>query len=318
MMPPVKEPLAGLALLVIFGLLIWYNRPIENPRFFDPYPQHQTPRFTGEDAYEAWLWKDPFGFDPAAGSGGGAEEWARKAKREKSGINFGSPVPGKEGERKKSDHDHQNLTCQVSLNKILEGDKKGDKKGDEGKPIILAPLVKVTPDTVENKEMRTRQRYAVVAGLIESGYRPQEPGLLHFCSIQKDSPGYDMRWEHYQHKPKDNSEDDPKGSPKGKRKPDIVVAWIDSEIFTAENMFPADHRCTNSCNFAFKNLLKGLSKNNKFYLFDLNNTLGDNRSEEIKDHINCINKKTNVDKKKISSSSSLRGWKTKQAIRSLP
>ena len=54
--------------------------------------------------------------------------------------------------------------------------------------IVLAPLVKVTPDTLENKELRTRQRYAVVAGLIESGYRPQEPGLLHFCSIQKDSP----------------------------------------------------------------------------------------------------------------------------------
>ena len=38
MMPPVKEPdlaLAGLALLVIFGLLIWYNhRPIESSRPF--------------------------------------------------------------------------------------------------------------------------------------------------------------------------------------------------------------------------------------------------------------------------------------------
>ena len=295
MMPPVKEPLAGLALLVIFGVLIWYNRPIENPRPFDPYLQHQTPRFTEEDAYEAWLWRDPFEFDPAAGSGGAAEAWAWAAKREKSGINFESPVPGRNGEKKKPDHERQNLTCQVSLKKILEPDKKGDKKDDEGKPVILAPLVKVTPDTVENKEMRTRQRYAVVAGLIESGYRPQEPGLLHFCSIQKDSRGYDMRWEHYRHESKDNSEAGSKGHPEDK--PDIVVAWIDSEILTAENKFPAGHQCTDNCNFTFKNLLKELSKNNKFYLFDLNNILGHNRSEQIKDQIKCINEKNKCDKK---------------------
>lgn len=242
MMPPVKEPLAGLALLVIFGFLIWYNRPIDNPRLFDPYPQHQVPRPIGQgDTYEAWLWKDPFGFDS-------------------------SP-----------DQKSQGQTCQASLEKIL-------KK----KPVILAPLVKVRPDTVENKEIRTRHRYAVVAGLIETGYRPQEPDRLHFCTIQKDSREYDMRWEHYRYESKDNSKGD---------KPDIVVAWIDSEILTAENKLPAGHRCTHSCNFAFKNLLKELSKNNKFYLFDLNDILGHDRSEQIKDHIKCINEKNKCDKK---------------------
>jgi len=45
MMSSVKEPLAGLALLVIFGFLIWYNRPIENPPLVDPYSQGQTPFF---------------------------------------------------------------------------------------------------------------------------------------------------------------------------------------------------------------------------------------------------------------------------------
>ena len=48
MIPSVKEPLAGLALLVILGFLIWYNRPIENSPLFDPYLQGQTPRFAGE------------------------------------------------------------------------------------------------------------------------------------------------------------------------------------------------------------------------------------------------------------------------------
>ena len=164
MMPSVKEPLAGLALLVIFGFLIWYNRPIENPRLFDPYLQVETSRFTAHDAYEAWLWQDPFGFDPDYGSGGAAEAWARAARGEKRDDNSSSAIPG-------------GLTCQDqdSLNSILKKEK----------PIVLATLVKVAPHTVENKELRTRQRYAVVAGLVESGYRPQNPGALHFCSSQE-------------------------------------------------------------------------------------------------------------------------------------
>src|SRR5690242_11850731 len=69
MMPPVKEPLpkeplAGLALLVIFGLLMWYNhRPSESPRPFYPPVQHQNPNTTGH-AYESRFWEDPFAFDP--------------------------------------------------------------------------------------------------------------------------------------------------------------------------------------------------------------------------------------------------------------
>ena len=60
-----KEPdlaLAGLALLIIFGLLIWYDRPVESARPFDPYLQHQDLQATGY-SYESWLWQDPFGFD---------------------------------------------------------------------------------------------------------------------------------------------------------------------------------------------------------------------------------------------------------------
>ena len=172
MMPPVKEPLAGLALLVIFGLLIWYNRPIETSPPFDPYPQRQTPRISG-DTYEAWLWKDPFGFDPAAASGGAFEaqkEWGRVMKGKKPDKKSEGPVQGSY----KICQDQ----IQVRLKKILDLDKQlkeGEKRksvnneGDKKKPVILAPLVKVTPDTVENKEMRTRQRYAVVAGLIDQG-----------------------------------------------------------------------------------------------------------------------------------------------------
>ncbi|GAB1719150.1 MAG: hypothetical protein NTAFB09_08810 [Nitrosospira sp.] len=273
MMPPVKEPLAGLALLVIFGVLIWYNRPIESSPPFDPYPQRQAPRVTG-DTYEAWLWKDPFGSDPAAESGGAFEAWDRAVKETK---------PDKKSEKAKKD-----LTCQASLEKIIS-DISAKKRSVK----ILAPLVKVTPGTVENKEMRTRQRYAVVAGLIESGYQPQQPGLLHFCSIQGNHE-YDVRWEHYKYGPEDKTgpeSEKPGGA--SKAKPDIVVAWIDSEILTDENKFPR-HPCTHDCNFPFKNLLKAISKDNEFYLFDLNDNLGHDRSKQIKDHIKCINLQNNA------------------------
>lgn len=277
MMPSVKEPLAGLALLVILGFLIWYNRPLENPGLFDPYPQDEAARLTGQGAYEAWLWQDPFGFDPDYGLGGAAEEWALAARGKKRDENFSTAVP-------------VGLTCKKSLNEALNL----DKNKSEGIPerIVLAPLVKVAPRTVENKEMRTRQRYAVVTGLMESGYQPVEPGTLHFCSIQenrrkkdggeKDRREYDMRWERYRH------ESTSKDGESETSKPDIVVAWIDSAIVTDESKFPAKHPCTKSCDFAFKNLLKNISKNNRLYLFDVSNTLDAERSCQIESHIGCI------------------------------
>jgi hypothetical protein len=283
MMPPVKEPLAGLALLVIFGFLIWYNRPIESSPPFDPYPRHETPRIIGNDAYEAWLWKDPFRFDSPVIQN--AIELAETQSGKNHDKKSGSPVPGSQICQ---DQIQDRLKKILELDKPKEGEegKSVNNKGYKNKPVILAPLVKVAPDAVENKEQRTRQRYAVVAGLIESGYHPQEPDRLHFCSIQKGSREYDLRWEHYRHESKDNSKDSSKGEPEDK--PDIVVAWIDSEILTAEDKFPPGHKCTPACNFPFKNLVKAISKDNKFYLFDLNNILDRDRSKSIRDHIECI------------------------------
>src|SRR5688500_14997412 len=113
MMPSVKEPLAGLALLVILGFLIWYNRQLENSRLFDPYPPDETARLTEPGAYEAWLWQDPFGFDPDHGSGGAAEAWALAARGEQHDKNFSSVVS-------------DGLTCKVSLSSVLEPAKKDE------------------------------------------------------------------------------------------------------------------------------------------------------------------------------------------------
>src|SRR5689334_11637563 len=167
MMPSLKEPdlaVAGLALLVIFGLLIWYDRPVESARPFDPYAQHQDLQTTGY-AYESWLWQDPFAFDSI---------------NQKKESEFYSVDQKKEFEfyfinQKKKPQGQ----CEYQLNNKIN-DIKDREKNDVR---ILAPLLKVRPDTVdiENKELRTRDRYAVIAGLIESGYRPLEPDHLHFC-----------------------------------------------------------------------------------------------------------------------------------------
>jgi hypothetical protein len=135
--------------------------------------------------------------------------------------------------------------------------------------------------------MRTRQRYAVIAGLIESGYRPQEPDRLHFCSIQEHSREYDVRWEHYRHEPGN--------------KPDIIVAWIDSEVFTAGEEFldvveSTAGRDLASRNCALKELLSSEKiipsaeeTGKKFYVFDVSSILKQNRSEQIKQKMGWIN-----------------------------
>ncbi|WP_143084325.1 MFS transporter [Nitrosospira briensis] len=243
MMPPVKEPLAGLALLVIFGFLIWHNRPLERSRPFYPDVEHQNPNTTGH-AYESRFWEDPFAFDPP------------EPKEEKS-----------------------KGYCKEQLIEEI--------KATENPVKILAPLLKVRPETLENRELRTRHRYAVIAGLIESGYRPLKPGYrplarghhpleaghLHFCSSQENSSKheYDVRWEHYSRESQDEL---------GLGKSDVIVVWMNSEIFIDDNRFGV----------ILKNLLgeKKIIKDS-FYIYDLNNILDQKRSAWITEKINRIN-----------------------------
>lgn len=236
MIPPIKEPdlaLAGLALLIIFGLLIWYDRPIEGFRPFDPYSQPQDhPRTTGY-AYESWLWQDPFAFEKPD------ESWLWQHP-----FTFEKLDPTKGSEE-----------CEYQLNEKIEEITRVKNDKDVK---ILAPLLTVWPSTRENKEVRTRHRYAVIAGLIESGYRPSEPNRLHFCSSQENSSNkeYDVRWEHFE----------------SKNKPDIIVAWLNSEIFTHEGKLL----------FVLENLLIPKWKNINFHVFDLNDILDQNLPPIIK------------------------------------
>lgn len=236
MISPIKEPdlaLAGLALLIIFGLLIWYDRPSEGFRPSDPYGQPQDhPRTTGY-AYENWLWQDPFAFEKPD------ESWLWQHP-----FTFEKPDPTKGSEE-----------CEYQLNKKIEEINR--VKNDEDVK-ILAPLLTVWPNTRENKEVRTRHRYAVVAGLIESGYRPAEPNRLHFCSSQENSSNkeYDVRWEHFE----------------SENKPDIIVAWLNSEIFTHDGKLI----------FVLKDLLIPKWDDINLHVFDLDNILDQNLPSIIK------------------------------------
>ena len=273
-MAEVKEPdlpdlaPAGLALLFIFGLLMWYDLPHENARPFDPYTQHQVPHIKGY-AYESWLWQDPFGVDLDSDT-----------QKNQYYIEFNDSLEEISHLRykvhKKMDLEplHQKEEaegqCEYQLNKIASASSNESGMPDisESGVKILAPLLKVQPNTLENKELRTRQRYAVIAGLIESGYSPAEPDRLHFCSIQRKSSNneYDVRWEHYFHQSRD--------------KPDIIVAWMNSEMFETDDDEPKSS--LDKLAFVPSNLLiPGKEDKNNFYLFDLNNILSQDRFEEI-------------------------------------
>ena len=71
--------------------------------------------------------------------------------------------------------------------------------------------MEVYPRTVENKENRTRQRYAVTAGLAALGYHAEESNRMYFCNSSKEKGNrFNVRWEHFSQKDKN----------------DVIVVWI--------------------------------------------------------------------------------------------
>ncbi|GJL76832.1 hypothetical protein [Nitrosomonas sp.] len=223
--PVQKEPdlaIAGLALIVIFGLLIWHDKPIQSDRPFDPaVMQPQYPHTTGY-AYESWLWQDPFSVD--------SSEYIQKDQYHIE-LDFykgdKSSWPKWLRLRKKLDleGDHYSTRKTSGTEKDWQDDSLCSTQFDEHQRNystlrILLSLVNVRPNTVENKETRVRHRYAVTAGLIESRYYPSQPDRLYFCSSQSASSDrdrqFDVRWEHFSDANEENT---------------IIVAWADSEVF---------------------------------------------------------------------------------------
>lgn len=302
---------AGLALLFIFGLLIWYDKPVESARPFDPYIQHQDLQTSGY-SYESWLWQEPFAFDLDSYTERNQYyiEFSDKSEpalphhfriHKKTDVepadreneaNEKKESKGKKKEAEAEQAESEEDQCEYQLKKRINAYRSNSGTSIETPTRnfvkILAPLLKVHPNTTENKEARTRQRYAVIAGLIESGYRPLEPERLHFCSSQKNK-AYDVRWEHYQHESKYLLDVDTPGKNNTNQaeknelsdKPDIIVVWINSEIFkTDDNALTLDKFAS-----GFENLLS-----EETYIYDLNNILDLKYRDKITDKIkekNC-------------------------------
>ncbi|AEJ01943.1 hypothetical protein Nit79A3_2159 [Nitrosomonas sp. Is79A3] len=54
----------GVLLLIVFGIMIFNDQPVQSPRPYDtPYPQ-PLDRQLADYSYESWLWEDPFDFKP--------------------------------------------------------------------------------------------------------------------------------------------------------------------------------------------------------------------------------------------------------------
>lgn len=253
----------GVLLLFVFGIMIFNDRPVQSPRPYDmPYP-HPLDRNLSDYSYESWPWEDPFDF-----------KLGDLKERDSYQIDIGEL--GKFIELK--DNNKQEL--QIRLHKSLDGhDLMGEKIKDKdlcsiqiqeklpqinktNKSIrILASVVKVYPRTIENKENRTRQRYAVTAGLTASGYTASEPNRLNFCTSHekphKPHEEYNVRWEHFKH----SSED----------KDDVIVLWVDSDADIKMFKWPIDKYILSRLIFDFNNLIKEDSdlKWLKFLKFEL-------------------------------------------------
>ncbi len=190
-----KEPdlaLAGLALLIIFGFMIWHDKPIKIDRPLESYNNQQDRQIKGH-SYESWLWEDPFEFNPEM----------------QNNI-----------ENRCDKQIHNLITKLTSIPRhkpVLDSNHKPVSVSNL--PFILSVPVTIHPNTLDNKERRNRDRYAVIAGLLESGYIPRhEPVRMNFCSSENRGTqfkNYDVRWESFKHK--ENTS------------PEVIVVWADSE-----------------------------------------------------------------------------------------
>lgn len=224
MTPSSKEPdlaLAGLALLLIFGFMIWRDQPIKSDRLVDPTHKEIQDRKIKDDSYESWPWEDPFGFDAAS--------YPFYLSRDQYHFELDE------------DKDIENFTKKIITHSNPSKNNAKSKSID-----LLVVWVDVQPDSLDHKERRIRQRYAVMSGLTESGYLPSEPNRIHFYTSKK----FDIRWEYYQHSqiPKD-------------RNPDKVVIWIDKRAKYKESCISSNNH------YSFSQKLKNLkakdsSKNN--------------------------------------------------------
>lgn len=154
--------LVGVLVLIVFGIIIWSDRPIQSPRSSETLYPKPLDRVEHDFSYISWPWEDPFGFKPS--------------------------------ELQANDHYRINNEgfCSKQLATVLTNNTGTFK--------VLASIVKTHPKTVENKESRTRQRHAVTAGLNQSGYTTENLNRLNYCITSNNNGNeYNVRWEYFKH-----------------------------------------------------------------------------------------------------------------------
>lgn len=231
--------IVGVLLLIVFGIMILNDRPVQSPRPYDTLYPHPLDRNLADYSYESWPWEDPFDFKPGEILERDLYEIEAKDIKDLVNPNIAEKQSLQVRLRKKLDAN--------DLKKERTGlcSEELDKKLNNISVKILISVVEVHPRTVENKENRTRQRYAVHAGLTASGYTASESNRLNFCTSDEASQEkYNVRWEHFSH----NSERD------------IVVAWIPNNLkITNFKTNLQEGLCQNNC-IGSKNNFKSITK----------------------------------------------------------
>lgn len=192
----------GFFLLAVFGSLVFNEEYLKSTRPDSMSNKHQNHQIENH-AYDARLWQDPFGFVIPA----------TKTEKPKPFQILTEPIIERKTEIVK------NSKCSYQFRKVI------DQFNPTGEIKILAPTVAVDFDN-ETKEQRIRRRYAVVAGLSESGYVSTEPTELNYCFTEKnDGESYDIRWEYYIHENNNNNQGNKK------KRSDILLIWLNNDAF---------------------------------------------------------------------------------------
>jgi hypothetical protein len=181
----------GFFLLAVFGSLVFNEEFLKSTRPDSMSNEHQSLQIEG--TYDARLWQDPFEFKIPT----------PKVKVPKSWQDFFEFPP--------SDTKVKEPKCSDEFRKVVE------EFSPTRHVTILAPTVAIGSDG-ETKEQRIRRRYAVVAGLSESGYVSTEPTKLNYCfSSNNNNEEYDIRWEYYTHENKNEAP--------------ILLIWLNNDAF---------------------------------------------------------------------------------------
>lgn len=232
----INEPdmaIVGLLLLVIFGVMIWSDRPIQSPRPYDtPYPQ-PLDRKVSNYTYISHPWEDPFGFKPSELQAREIYQFEIKPQpdflsQENGTVRLRKSMDGV-GYESQTQENSKSRYCSAQL---IEKIKKLNSNNVENKVKILFSIVQVYPQTVNNKENRTRQRYAVTAGLAASGYHAIDSNKLNFCTTSSNSDFFNVRWERLENK---------------KNGENIIAVWITNDLNLVANLRDFQTTIKKSC-----------------------------------------------------------------------